>query len=121
MREIFVRKADASTNHPIHHNSVVVLLHGKAYSSATWKKINTYGILSDSGYEVVGVDLPGHGRTVGNDIAGPAKPAFLRYIFDQFDLSKVVLVCPSWSSRYATDASLCGLTECFGSCADEGF
>ncbi len=97
--ELFVLKSDANASQPAHH-STVVLLHGQAFSSAVWRKINTYETLANAGYDSIGIDLPGHGRTIPSDIPDHVKPSFLSWLLEKLALDKVVLVCPSWSARY---------------------
>ena len=37
----------------------VLLLHGKAFSSATWAQLDTIQILAAAGHRALAVDLPG--------------------------------------------------------------
>lgn len=41
----------------------VLLLHGQAFSSATWMELGTIQHLAAMGYAVAAVDLPGFGKT----------------------------------------------------------
>ena len=43
--------------------TTMLLLHGARFSSDTWRKLGTIDKLTDAGYYVVALDLPGFGRS----------------------------------------------------------
>lgn len=76
----------------------VVFLHGKSFSAATWEQIGIPEALSNAGYTVVCVDLPGFGLSPAGTLA---PESLLEPLFDRLGLSSVVIVAPSFSGWYA--------------------
>ncbi|GLH14011.1 Uncharacterized protein GBIM_18458 [Gryllus bimaculatus] len=79
----------------------VLLLHGRAFSSETWEKLETLNILAALGHRVVAVDLPGYGNTKEKFIGNRAD--FMVSLFDALSLKDAhpVLVSPSMSGEYS--------------------
>ncbi len=75
----------------------VLLLHGARFHSGTWLEIGTYGHLADHGFRVVGLDLPGYGRSEKTDV--PLE-SFLAEVLPLLGLKKPVVVSPSMSGGY---------------------
>mmetsp|Transcript_3869 Transcript_3869/g.5200 ORF Transcript_3869/g.5200 Transcript_3869/m.5200 type:complete len:263 (+) Transcript_3869:2103-2891(+) len=84
------------------NSQAIILLHGMAFSSQVWKRIGTYSELSNSGYFVVGVDLPGKGQTKCSDKSFENKyEDFLAHLISALQLkTKPLIVAPSWSGRF---------------------
>jgi pimeloyl-ACP methyl ester carboxylesterase len=76
----------------------VLLLHGAAFSSATWQELGTLDLLAGHGLRVVAVDLPGYGKSAASD--APAD-TFLEELLAVLGLSRAVLVSPSMSGAFA--------------------
>jgi pimeloyl-ACP methyl ester carboxylesterase len=76
----------------------VLLLHGAAFSSATWQELGTLDLLAGHGLRVVAVDLPGYGKSAASD--APAD-SFLVELLPALGLSRPVIVVPSMSGAFA--------------------
>jgi abhydrolase domain-containing protein 14 len=76
----------------------VVLLHGKSFSTETWQKIDTLGVLAATGFSAIALDLPGYGKSA--PAAHPAE-TLLAAILDDLEIEKIILVAPSFSGWYA--------------------
>jgi len=76
----------------------VLLLHGAAFSSATWQELGTLDLLAGHGLRVVAVDLPGYGKSAASD--APAE-SFVEDLLVALGLSRAVLVAPSLSGLHA--------------------
>jgi abhydrolase domain-containing protein 14 len=81
----------------------ILLLHGAAFSSATWEELGTIQALAAAGWRVWAVDLPGTGGSaaaVGPD--GPLPESeWVAMIFDALMLPPAALLAPSYSGRAA--------------------
>jgi pimeloyl-ACP methyl ester carboxylesterase len=76
----------------------VLLLHGQRFHSGTWLEIGTYRKLASQGYHVVGIDLPGYGRSEESDVP---REGFLRELITELGIGKPVIVVPSMSGGFA--------------------
>lgn len=76
----------------------VVLLHGQRFHSGTWLEIGTYRKLASQGYRVVGIDLPGYGRSEESNVA---RERFLRDLMPELGIDRPVIVVPSMSGGFA--------------------
>lgn len=79
----------------------VLLLHGQAFSSATWMELGTIQHLAAMGYAVAAVDLPGFGKTPAK--AGLDKALFLEQLMYalSFKPQGTVIVSPSMSGSFS--------------------
>ncbi len=77
---------------------VVLLLHGAAFSSETWRQLGTIETLATAGFRAVAIDLPGFAasRQVHADPA-----TFLAELLAPLAAARVALVAPSMSGRFA--------------------
>ena len=78
---------------------VVLLLHGAAFSSATWEELGTLDVLAERGYRAVAIDLPGGFRN--SKSTGRASEDFLVALMERLGIEKPVVVSPSASGRWA--------------------
>jgi abhydrolase domain-containing protein 14 len=76
----------------------VLLLHGAAFDSGTWKQLGTLAVLAGAGFRAVAVDLPGFGGSRG----ARADPGhFLEQLLPALGLDRPVIVSPSMSGRFS--------------------
>eukprot|EP00271_Cylindrocystis_brebissonii_P017843 TRINITY_DN4808_c0_g1_i1.p1 TRINITY_DN4808_c0_g1~~TRINITY_DN4808_c0_g1_i1.p1 ORF type:complete len:408 (+),score=47.28 TRINITY_DN4808_c0_g1_i1:125-1348(+) len=80
----------------------VVLLHGKAFSAATWQELGTLEALDISGYRAYAIDLPGGEGLTHGELDTPEDMAqLLPLVWERLGLvSPVALVAPSLSGLY---------------------
>ena len=76
----------------------VLLLHGAAFSSATWRELGTLDRLAAEGFRAVAIDLPGFG---GSTPATAQPKTFLFDALPSLDIERPVIVSPSMSGRFA--------------------
>lgn len=76
----------------------VLLLHGAAFHSGTWEELGTLERLSEAGYHVVAIDLPGFG---GSKSVAADRETFLAELLPRLDLGRPVVVAPSMSGGFA--------------------
>lgn len=76
----------------------VLLLHGAAFSSATWEGLGTLERLAADGLRAVALDLPGFGASGATSLE---RGAFLLAALDALALEPPVIVAPSMSGTFA--------------------
>ncbi|KAF4521146.1 hypothetical protein B566_EDAN012912 [Ephemera danica] len=79
----------------------ILLLHGRSFSSETWAKLGTSALMAAIGYHVVAVDLPGFGKTGGDQYKEEDRPEFLSKLISSLGLEQPVIVSPSMSGSYS--------------------
>ena len=79
----------------------VLLLHGAAFTSRVWReRTNTIDTIARAGYDVIAVDLPGHGKSRGRVRVGN-RGSYLRALMTALGLQKPVILAPSMSGSFA--------------------
>lgn len=98
--KVFYREAVLPEGVPLSGQSVL-LLHGRAFSSETWEKLETLHTLAALGHRAIAVDLPGYGNTKEKFSGNNA--VFLVSLFNALSLKDAhpVLVSPSMSGEYS--------------------
>ncbi len=81
----------------------VILLHGMKFHAATWQENGTLDQLTDAGYRVVALDMPGFGQSPACDVD---QGEVLKSFIEQKGLIKPVLVGPSMGGRIALEFAL---------------
>lgn len=77
----------------------VLLLHGPAFSSQTWRRLGTMRSLARAGYRVIAVDLPGDGKTKSHYAGNTTE--FMEELVVGLELDRPVLVSPSMTERFS--------------------
>ena len=77
----------------------VLLLHGAAFHSGTWRELGTIDALAANGLRVVALDLPGYGASAGGDDVDAA--TFLAELLPALGLDRPVVVSPSMSGAFS--------------------
>ena len=89
---IFVREAGPTDGFP------VLLLHGSAFHSGTWRDLGTLAFLADLGYRACAVDLPAYGES---SATSASHRPFMEALFDSLGLDRPAVVSPSMGGRFA--------------------
>lgn len=79
-------------------SSAILLLHGASFSAQTWQVLGTLDVLSQQGYRVVAIDLPGFGLSA-SWVGTPVD--FLLEAIEILNLHRPIVVSPSMSGRYS--------------------
>ncbi|XP_078595540.1 putative protein-lysine deacylase ABHD14B isoform X1 [Branchiostoma floridae x Branchiostoma japonicum] len=81
----------------------VLLLHGQAFISQTWVDLGTVDKLAAAGCRVVGLDLPGYGKSwMASRGQDPIKaPGFLHKFITAAKMNKPFIVSPSMSGSFS--------------------
>jgi len=86
----------------------VLLLHGAAFSSQTWRQLGTLAALAAAGHTAVAIDLPGFGKSPSHGKI--SKETFIPDVVDDLKNEspalaclggRIALVTPSMSGQYA--------------------
>lgn len=78
--------------------TTVLLLHGARYSSDTWRTLGTIDVLTDAGFYVVALDLPGFGKS---QTVGIGKNDLLVAVMDALTIDEAIVVSPSMSGGFS--------------------
>lgn len=79
----------------------LLLLHGMSFSSKTWLDLTTIALFTAAGYRTIAVDLPGFGNSDKlPKNSETEKSTFLLHLITNLDISKPVIVSPSYSGHY---------------------
>lgn len=81
----------------------VIFLHGQSFTSKTWEELGTLALLSEKGYRVIAIDLPGYGDSPSSSTVETAhgRVAFLQQLLKELGLQRPVLISSSMSGRYS--------------------
>ncbi|XP_066473255.1 protein ABHD14A-like [Tiliqua scincoides] len=81
----------------------VIFLHGQSFTSKTWEELGTMALLSENGYRVIAIDLPGYGDSpLSSAVETPrGRIAFLQQVLKELGLHRPVLISSSMSGRYS--------------------
>lgn len=74
----------------------VALLHGRAFTSATWEELGTLEALAAAGARALAIDAPGFGDTPAEACAADAVVAT---VIDAWSLERPVVVAPSMGGQ----------------------
>ncbi|CAF1608945.1 unnamed protein product [Rotaria magnacalcarata] len=77
----------------------VLLLHGRKFSSETWKKIGTLQNLTLWGYRAYAIDIPHSGNDSLPVTGDKAAVQWLTKVISKLHLSNLVIISPSMSGR----------------------
>lgn len=79
----------------------MLLLHGKSFSSKTWLDLKTVSLFTAAGYRTIAIDLPGFGNSENpTPSIANEKSEFLLLLITKLNISKPVIVSPSYSGFY---------------------
>ena len=83
----------------------VLLLHGRSFTSETWRELGTLEALATGGLRAVAVDLPGFGSSPTSEV-DPGM--FLPALCQELGLERPVVVAPSMSGLWTLPALTSG-------------
>ncbi|XP_059486204.1 putative protein-lysine deacylase ABHD14B isoform X2 [Neocloeon triangulifer] len=78
----------------------ILLLHGRSFSSETWSKLGTISLFAALGNRVIAVDLPGYGKTEGEQYKSD-RGKFISMLVTALDMQRLVVISPSMSGSYS--------------------
>lgn len=107
--KVHYKYAESSQKNAPEPRFAVLLLHGAAFSSETWKSLGTLKFLCDASYFPVAVDLPGFGKTKSyKGVYNENRALFIQDLLKGLSelpnipsLVRPVLLSPSMSGMYA--------------------
>lgn len=76
----------------------LVLLHGSSFTADTWSDIGTLGLLAESGYSFLALDVPGFGKS---GRCAQEADTLLAAVIEAAGLDRPVVVGPSMGGRIA--------------------
>ena len=85
------------------NNPTIVLLHGMKFQAATWEQLGTLSILSNAGFHVIALDMPGFGESPAAEIT---PDTVLLELFEKLGVSLPVLIGPSMGGRISLEFAL---------------
>lgn len=80
-------------------NATMLLLHGAAFTSKTWKDLGTLSKLQEAGVRAFAVDLPGFGESSG--VSVPDRAEFLKSLVEFVGGNIKIIIAPSMSGSFA--------------------
>jgi abhydrolase domain-containing protein 14 len=103
MKERFVKAGDCllwCLEEQVGDRKDIILLHGAKFSAATWQELGTLRVLSQAGYRVHALDMPGFGKSKPCS-ASPVD--LIRDFTLQEKLNSPILIGPSMGGRICLD------------------
>ena len=85
------------------NNPAIILLHGMKFQAATWEKLGTLQKLSNAGFHVIGLDLPGFGES---PVAEVTPNTVLSELIEKLGLSSPALIGPSMGGKISLEFAL---------------
>ena len=83
--------------------ATVFFLHGKAFQAETWLELGTLQAVTDAGFSVIAIDLPGFGKTPDANLS---PETVITGVMQAVDLKKMILVGPSMGGKIALEFTL---------------
>jgi abhydrolase domain-containing protein 14 len=80
-------------------STTVLLLHGAAFTSETWRELGTIAALAHAGHHVVALDLPGFGNSEASRV--PRQDYLYQALAELWPASRFVIVSPSMSGGFS--------------------
>ena len=76
------------------NKDTIVLLHGSGLSHIVWSLTEQY--LSNQNYNILAIDLPGHGNSEGESLKSIEEVSeWLEKVFNKLDISKITIIAHS--------------------------